>query len=100
MNVFGWLMGSALTAFVFIAIPFVMIGASSGFILGQARGGMSGASALWCAVLGPAGWIITLFATRSALTNDEVRTGVASAVAAISSRVGAGQEEDWNEDEY
>ena len=61
----SWVLGSILTCFVLVVIPYVFIGAASGYVLGQARGGMAGGSALWCAVLGPFGWILTL-----ALTSD------------------------------
>ena len=95
MSIFGWLVVSFMSAFVFVLIPYVMIGAASGFVLGQARGAMSGVSALWCAVLGPVGWLLTIFLTSDARDKvaatdfagiaDDVRARIPSAIGRESS---------------
>jgi len=101
MSVFSWVVGTFMTAFVFILIPYVVIGASSGFILGQTRGAMSGISALWCAILGPVGWLLTIFLTSDARQKvaDADFAGIAEDVKSIVPRASKSRRKSGNDQE-
>ena len=71
----SWLTVSFLWLFVLVVVPYAMIGAASGYVVGIKRGRLAGAAALWGCILGPIGWILTF-----ALTADEAREGIATAI--------------------
>lgn len=85
----SWVTASFMWLFVLVLIPYVMIGATSGFLLGRARGAYATPSALWCSVLGPVGWVLTLVLTRSLMTNDQIVDGASRAMDAVSDAVPA-----------